>query len=260
MFFRQKHSDKKPVYNQPENLRYWEFADKLLKEPHVLIAGTTGSGKSTLINDILYTLSAYSPQNKEIILIDLKRVELKRWKKLPHVKACVTEPEQVIPLLNRVIDLMEYRYRKMEMLDQTRSTDKDLYVVIDELAEVIKIKEEKTKLNRNPVSVAMQIDKLMRLSRAARIHLILATQIPNRSASGIPATIFANVSCSIGLRCRSAIESRQIINTKGCEELPRYGLAYILNTDGLTLQEIPLTSDEEIQERIAVYNTNFKIA
>ena len=118
----------------------------------------------------------------------------------------------------------------MQQRGQTESDHNYVHVVIDELAEVARVKGS---LER--------IDKLMRLGRAARIHLIMATQNVSRS-SGIPAYIWQNVTCTIGLRCRSAIESRQIIGVKGCEDLPRYGYCYIQDANGIRLEQVPKAS------------------
>lgn len=201
--------------------------DNLTMESHILIGGATGSGKSVLLNDFLYCLTRYPRNDQQLILIDLKRVELSRWRSFPQVLTSVTEPEQVVPLLDRVVDHMEWRYREMEKRCQVESEYNYLHIVIDEMAEVCRVK-----------GALDRIDKLMRLGRAAHIHIIMATQNVSR-LSGIPAYIWQNVTCTIGLRCRSAIESRQIIGVAGCEDLPRHGYCYIQNADGLFLQEIP---------------------
>lgn len=217
----------------------YEFAVNWLEEPHILIAGCTGSGKSVLLNDILFTLTGYGYTERKMILIDLKRVELKKWSKFPHTHECITEPEQVIPCLDNVIRFMEYRYKKMERLDQEMSTDGDLYIIIDELAEVLRIK-----------GTEERIDTLLRLARACRIHLIMATQNPARTGKGsIPASIQKNVSVAVGLRCRSAVESRQIIGINGCEQLPRYGHAIVFDSNGYHHLGIPFVTREMIEDR-----------
>ena len=206
----------------------------LVNENHILIGGATGSGKSVLLNDLLYILTSFPSNQQKLILIDLKRVELSRWQDFPHVLETITEPQDVISCLDRIIDFMEYLYKKMQKEKKTYTDNIPVHIVIDELAEVMRVK-----------GAEQRIDTLLRLARAANIHLILATQNVSRS-SGIPARLYQNVTCTIGLRCRSAIESRQIIGVAGCEKLPKYGKAYIYNGDGLNLIDIPVLTIADI--------------
>ena len=204
----------------------------LCDETHVMIGGTTGSGKSTLIHDIISCLTSYTVETQQIVLIDLKRIELFQWRDDPHTLETATEPEDVNPCLDRVIDLMERRYTEMMKAKTTVCKRSHVHVIIDEVAEVLKVR-----------GVEKRLDKLLRLARAAHIHLVMATQAINRKT--VPADIQANITCLIGLRCRSAIESRQIIGQKGCEVLPKYGKAYILNSDGLQLIDIPVATKND---------------
>jgi len=206
---------------------------KLCDETHIMIAGTTGSGKSVFINNLLCALTSYPTDSQRLVLIDLKRVELSRWEDDPHVLRSITEPEDVNKTLDWLIDVMEKRYRAMKKKRLVKSQEYYITVVIDELAEVMRVK-----------GAEARIDTLLRLARASNIQLIMATQNPSRT-SGIPARIFQNVSCCVGLRCKTAIESRQIIGLKGCEELPRYGKAYISNPDGLFLVDVPIATKED---------------
>ena len=223
------------------SLEKYNNMDAICNENHAMISGTTGSGKSVLINDLLYVLTGYDPSIQRIVLFDLKRVELIRWKNFPHVLGLVTEPEQVCPMLDRIIDEMECRYQDMMTKGLRQSRAFHIHGVIDELAEVLRVK-----------GAEERIDKLLRLARASNIHLILATQNPSRS-SGIPSRIYQNVSCCVGLRCRSAIESRQVIGVKGCEDLPQYGYAYVQYSEGLCKIEIPMVEDWEIDCQLAMY-------
>lgn len=215
------------------------FCAEWLNQPHVLIAGSTGSGKSVLLDDILYTMTAFR-FSKKAILIDLKRVGFRKWRNFPQVHEVITEPEQVIPCLDNIIHLMDFRYKLMEKQNEEMSSEGDLYIVIDELAEVLSIK-----------GVSERLDKLLRLARAARIHLIMATQNPARTGKGaIPANVQQNVTIAVGLHCRTAIESKQIIGIPGCEKLPQYGYCIVRNNSGYELQEIPVTTKEMINNRL----------
>lgn len=205
----------------------------ICNETHIMIGGTTGSGKSTLIHDLIACLTSYGVQEQKLVLIDLKRIELRQWRKDPHTIMTVTEPSQVLKCLDAVIDKMEERYKEMERNDTTHCNKCFITVVIDELAEVLRVK-----------GAEERIDTLLRLARAANIQLIMATQNPSRS-SGIPARLWQNVTCTIGLRCKSATESRQVIGVSGCELLPRYGKAYVQDANGLRMIDIPQASKED---------------
>lgn len=215
--------------------------DALCNEHHIMIAGTTGSGKSVLVDSLLYVLTGRSPQVQQIILIDLKRISFLKWRKFPHIVRLVTEPEDVCKMLDEVIEEMERRYKEMMARGLEQSRACHIHVVIDELAQVMTVK-----------GAEERIDTLLRLARAANIHMVLATQNPSRS-SGIPARLWQNVTCSVGLRCKSATESRQVIGIKGCEDLPEYGYAYVQYSKGLCLIEIPKVERSQIDCQLAMY-------
>lgn len=201
----------------------------LLNESHIMIGGATGSGKSVMTNNFLHCITSHDPEQRSLVLIDLKRVELSRWSHYPHVLKSITEPEEVIPLLKTLNVLMDNRYKKMQSECLTQSDAPYIYIVIDELAEVLRVRGAKD-----------LIDRLLRLGRAANLHLIMATQNVSRGRGGVPAEIWQNVTCTIGLRCRSGIESRQIIGVNGCEDLPRYGYCIVQNAEGITKMPVPV--------------------
>ena len=226
------------------NLKEEQYANMvaLCNEHHLMIAGTTGSGKSVLVDDLLYALTGRDPSTQQIILIDLKRISFLKWRKFPHVVSLVTEPEDVCPMLDRVIDEMERRYKEMMARELEQSRACHIHVVIDELAQVMTVK-----------GAEERIDQLLRLARASNIHMVLATQNPSRS-SGIPAKIWQNVTCSVGLRCKSSTESRQVIGVKGCEDLPEYGYAYVQYSKGLCRIQIPKLERYQIDCQLAMYS------
>lgn len=232
-----------------ENICKWDISntlynniDAIVNENATLIAGRPGSGKSVLTSGMMFRLTGYDPSYVHIIIFDLKRVEMARWEDFPHVTGVVTEPEDVNPMLDKIIDRMECRYKDMKKRRLLQSDHRFIYVIIDELAQVLRVK-----------GAEERIDQLLRLARAANIRLVMATQNPSRQ--NIPACIQQNVACAVGLRCRNAIESRQIIGVKGCETLPRYGKAYVETADGLFLIDIPMVTDEEIQEQLDYWQT-----
>ncbi len=217
----------------------FNFAHKLLASNHVLIGGCTGSGKSTVLYDLLWTLSGYNPLHDRYILIDLKRVELNHFKGFPHCAGFVKYSQDVIPTLDSVLSLMYNRYSVMENLYQRQSQDYRLYLIIDEFTQVLEACGKQAEL---------KIAELLRMARAANIHLILATQDVSRKA--IPASIQKNIVTRVGLACETAIDSKQIIGIPGCEQLPDYGYAYLKQGRKLDLFQVPMISDTDIQERL----------
>ncbi len=217
----------------------FNFAHKLLASNHVLIGGCTGSGKSVLLSDILWTLSGYNPHDDKYILVDLKRVELNHFKRFPHCIRFVNDKADVIPVLDRLVDIMNTRYSRMEKLEQRQSKEFRIYLIIDEFTQVLDICGKQAEL---------KIAELLRMARAANIHLILATQDVSRKA--IPASIQKNIVTRVGLACETAIDSKQIIGIPGCEQLPDYGYAYLKQGRKLDLFQVPMISDTDIQTRL----------
>ena len=211
----------------------------MLKQPHLLIAGSTGSGKSVLINTLIYTALYKAPHRIKFILIDPKRVELIDYKPLPHTIMYASEPDEIVTALNLAVSTMEARYKDMQHLHIKKSTESEIYVIVDEFADLMTTQKRDT---------MPQIIRLAQLGRAANIHLILATQRPTKDI--INGQIKVNMDSRVALRCPTAQDSRNIINVKGAESLPRYGHGYYLTPAGLQLIPIPLTPPEELTARI----------
>lgn len=214
-----------------------------LAQPHLLIAGATGSGKSVLLNGILYTALLSSPARVQFVLIDPKRVELTQYRPSPHVLRYASEPDTMPAALAYALDLTEDRYRVMQRRGQRKSGEGDVYVVIDELADLMTTCRK---------TVQPMIQRLCQIGRAAAVHVIACTQCPISAV--IPTPIKVNFDSRFALRTRSAQDSRNILGVKGCEELPRYGHAYYLTPEGLRLYQIPMISDEEIEERVRYWH------
>lgn len=211
----------------------------MLKQPHLLIAGSTGSGKSVLINTLIYTALYNAPHRVQFILIDPKRVELIDYKELPHTSIYASEPPGIAAALVGAVELMEDRYRAMQRQRIKKSTESELYIFIDEFADLMTTQKRQTM----PLII-----RLAQLGRAANIHLILATQRPTKDI--VNGQIKVNMDSRIGLRCPTAQDSRNIINIKGCESLPRYGFGYYLTPNGCELINIPMTPPEELAARV----------
>ncbi|MGP1534880.1 MAG: DNA translocase FtsK 4TM domain-containing protein [Dialister pneumosintes] len=192
----------------------------LAKMPHLLIAGSTGSGKSVCINTIIMSiLYKYSPEEVKMILIDPKVVELSIYNKIPHLRSpVVTEPKKSAGALQWAVKEMENRYklfsesgvRDIRGYNRLHTEDKMsfLLIVIDELADLMMVAAD---------SVEQSICRLAQKARAAGIHLILATQRP--SVDVITGLIKANIPSRISFAVSSQIDSRTILDKSGAEHL-----------------------------------------
>lgn len=214
-----------------------ELADRMIKEPHILIAGCTGSGKSTMLNNLIYALTLNDPNKVEYGIVDLKRVSLTEWKTVPHCKRYAVDPYEALELFDDVIDLMNRRFEWMEKQGLKEYTGTYLYIIVDECAELLDTAKESYE----------RLKEIARLGRAARIKLVLCTQSPNRKT--IPADLTLNITGRLALRCQTAIESKQILNFKGAENLPRYGEGLWISPETMTPEKvtIPMRTAEEIE-------------
>lgn len=212
--------------------------EAILNTPHALIAGTTGSGKSVLLNGVI---CEGLNRDVEFWFIDLKRVELNQYKKTYNCLRYVTEPEEVMPLLDDIIDDMDDEYERMESLGIKESTRPHRYLVIDELADLVSTK-----------GVLDKLVKLGRLGRAAHIHMIGATQDPSRYT--LSAQLMQNITCSVALKCKTSIESKQIVGVAGAEMLPPHGKGLITTYGGVKKVDIPLTDSSTIKRAIYLHS------
>ena len=195
----------------------------LAKQPHILIAGTTGSGKSGCVNAMLSSvLLRSSPNEVRMVLVDPKRVELNHYEGIPHLLTpVVTSPRLAANVLGNLIKEMEERYgvmsktktRSLPELNRVRVRDGEpplpyILCVIDELADLMMIA---------PADVEDAIIRLAQKSRAVGVHLVLATQRP--SADVITGMIKANVPARIAFAVSSQTDSRVILDQNGAESL-----------------------------------------
>jgi len=195
----------------------------LAKQPHVLVAGTTGSGKSGCVNAMLASiLLRATPNEVRLVLVDPKQVELNLYESIPHLLTpVVTSPRMAANVLGNLIREMEERYgimsvartRNLEELNRMRERDGErplpyILCVIDELADLMMVA---------PGEVEDAIIRLAQKSRAVGIHLVLATQRP--SADIITGMIKANVPARIAFAVSSQTDSRVILDANGAESL-----------------------------------------
>ena len=225
------------TYITPTANYYTLYAD-MLQQTHILIAGATGSGKSVVINGILHTALLQSPNTYEFILIDLKRVELSAYRKLPHTVKYADNIADALSALSMALQIIELRYSEMQRTGSKKYTGSCVYVVIDELADLMTVDKK---------HVLPLLQRIAQIGRAANVKIIAATQCPLSTV--IPTQIKVNFDTIIGLHTRSAQDSRNILGAAGCELLPRYGQGYYMTPAGVELYNIPMY-DEAEQVRI----------
>jgi DNA segregation ATPase FtsK/SpoIIIE, S-DNA-T family len=224
----------------------------LARMPHLLIAGTTGSGKSGCINTILTsTLLRATPDDVRMILIDPKRIELGYYESIPHLLTpVVSSPKESATVLMNVVAEMERRYERLSLVRARSLPEANralrargeaplpyLLVVIDELADLMMV---------SPQAVEDCVIRLAQKSRAVGIHLVLATQRP--SVDVITGMIKANVPSRIAFAVSSQTDSRVILDTAGAESLLGQGdmLFKPLGTSRLQRLQGAYVSEEEI--------------
>jgi DNA segregation ATPase FtsK/SpoIIIE, S-DNA-T family len=224
----------------------------LARMPHILIAGTTGSGKSGCINTLLTSILLRStPDDVRMILIDPKRIELNYYESIPHLLTpVVSSPKEASAVLTNVVAEMERRYERLSVVRarnlpeanrafRARGEEKLPYllVVIDELADLMMI---------SPQAVEDAIIRLAQKSRAVGIHLVLATQRP--SVDVITGMIKANVPSRIAFAVSSQTDSRVILDGAGAESLLGQGdmLFKPLGTSRLQRVQGAYVSEDEV--------------
>lgn len=225
------------------------FAD-LAKMPHLLIAGSTGSGKSVCVNTLITSiLFKAKPDEVKFILIDPKMVELSNYNGIPHLMTpVVTDAKKAASVLNWAVQEMEKRYtkfaqkvvRNMESYNTKFPEDKmcAIVIIIDELADLMMVA---------PHDVEDAICRLAQKARAAGIHLVLATQRP--SVDVITGIIKANIPSRIAFAVSSQIDSRTILDSSGAEKLLGRGdmLFYPIGSPKPRRVQGAFVSDEEVE-------------
>ena len=231
----------------------------LARMPHMLVAGTTGSGKSVLINAIIMSLiMRTTPEQVRLILVDPKRVEFSCYAGLPHLYVpVVTEPRQAASALQWAVTEMDRRLKVFEragardvkvynrMVEDGKFDDQEnppkpmpyLVIVIDELSDLMMVAGK---------DVEASIVRIAQLARAAGIHLVLATQRP--SADVVTGLIKSNVDTRVALKVSSSIDSRVILDQTGAERLMGRGDMLFRKAGGVLRRVLgAYASDAEIE-------------
>ena len=257
----------------------------LAKMPHLLIAGTTGSGKSVAINTMIMSLLyKLTPEDCRMIMIDPKMLELSVYDGIPHLLSpVVTDPKKAVVALKWVVGEMEERYRKMskmgvrniegynsrvadtlakgEMFERTVQTgfDDDTGEPIFETEEfapeklpfiVVVVDEMADLMMVAGKEIEACIQRLAQMARASGIHIIMATQRP--SVDVITGTIKANFPTRISFQVTSKVDSRTILGEQGAEQLLGMGdMLYMAGGSKITRVHGPFVSDEEVEEIVS---------
>ncbi|AYD02894.1 DNA translocase FtsK [Neorhizobium sp. NCHU2750] len=261
----------------------------LAKMPHLLVAGTTGSGKSVAINTmILSLLYRYTPEKCRLIMIDPKMLELSVYDGIPHLLSpVVTDPKKAVVALKWTVREMEERYKKMskigvrnidgfnsrveqakekgEILTRTvqtgfdRQTGEAMYETeefdLDPMPYIVVIIDEMADLMMVAgKDIEGAVQRLAQMARAAGIHVIMATQRP--SVDVITGTIKANFPTRISFQVTSKIDSRTILGEQGAEQLLGQGdMLYMAGGGRIQRVHGPFVSDNEVEEIVAYLKT-----
>ena len=222
---------------------------ELTSMPHLLVAGTTGSGKSVCINTIILSLLyKHSPDKCKFILIDPKMLELSTYEGIPHLLCpVITEPKRAASVLGWVVKEMESRYRLMTK-EGVRNIDgynqkhnlpmPYIVVIVDEMSDLMLVAGKE---------IENYIQKLSQMARAAGIHIIMATQRP--SVDVITGTIKANFPTRISFQVTSKIDSRTILGEQGAEQLLGKGdMLYMTSANRIIRIHGPFVSEKEIEK------------
>ena len=225
------------------------IVDDLFSMPHLLIAGTTGSGKSVCINTIILSLLyRHTPDKCKFILIDPKMLELSTYEGIPHLLCpVITEAKKAASVLGWVVKEMESRYKLMTKegvrnIDGYNAKHKMqmpyIVVVVDEMSDLMLVAGKE---------IENYIQKLSQMARAAGIHIIMATQRP--SVDVITGTIKANFPTRISFQVTSKIDSRTILGEQGAEQLLGKGdMLYMSSANRIVRIHAPYVSDNEIEK------------
>lgn len=231
----------------------------LAKMVHILVAGSTGSGKSVFLHSLIMSLMyKHSPEELRFIMIDPKRVEFARYNRMPHMMLpeIVTECSKAVNALAWAVKEMERRYQllvdnncqKIEQFNECRAVKEGrekklpyLVIVVDELAELMSVAAK---------DVELKIQRITQLGRASGIHMVIATQRP--SVNIVTGTIKNNLPTRIAFSLASAIDSGTIINQGGAEKLLGQGdmLLSAQDSNQLVRLQAAFVSDEEIEKTL----------
>ena len=243
------------VYKTPSGPVYTLY-ESMLAQPHLLIAGATGSGKSTVVNGLIATALYRHPGEVGFILIDPKRVELREYVDLPHVLRYSNDFKTIPAALQSALDLVNIRLKDMERRRLRMYDGSDVYLIIDELLPIMTHAD----LKRACLPV---LQELLAVARCARVHCVACTQSP--IVQVVPSAVKCNFDARVALRTATAQDSRNILGAMpgrvSCDRFPdpaAEGRAWAYYRHGATtdLYDVPRVPDEERARLIAHWTGN----
>lgn len=224
---------------------YYSLFKSAIQEPHLLIAGATGSGKSVIIDGLISTALYNAPSQAQLILIDPKKVSLRRYKDLPHVLLYADTHDDICKAMEQAEAIMDKRFEDMAKRGILKYDGGDIYIFIDELMDLMTTTGTKSRF-------IPKIQRIAQLGRAAKVHVIAATQSPVRAV--LPTPVLCNFDARFALRTRDSQDARNIIGVKNklyhLEDLPKFGQGLYMSPDEETLYNVPMVDNSEIERLI----------
>lgn len=224
-----------------------KYLYNMLMQPHLLIAGATGAGKSVLLHHLINIIMLLN--DSKMILVDTKKVELYEFKNSINTLEYVDTVQGAKIALNNAVDVMDKRFKALRAKGLKKQENNPIYIIIDEFADLVLF---------NDKQITPLVVKIAQLGRAANIHLILATQRP--TADIINKKISVNMVARVCLRVACATDSRNIIGRTGGELLPSYGQG-IYWVEGYTYNILipPPPPNPKIKQKNNIFNFKYCI-
>lgn len=220
---------------------YYRELKDMLYSNHLLIGGASGSGKSVIENDLIYTALFESADSLKIALVDMKRIELIRYKNTPHCIGYANNITDALSLLKSLEKVMFERYDQMAARELLKWDKDHIFIFIDEYAPLVLDKDHK----RNIEKVVQNISQL---GRASGIHLIVCTQYVSNV---IDTRIRCNFDNKICLRCGSIADSKKMMDASGAELLPRFGEMFYCHDGYREHLQVPYITQDQINELLS---------
>ena len=233
----------------------YNLYEQMTQETHLLIAGSTGSGKSCAMAGIMNTLlKTCSPAKAQFILLDPKMTELKEYSTLPHVITYACRNEEIISALHQTISIMEQRLEYMQRKRIKYYDGPAIYVIIDELAHLMLVQKR---------TCAPLLQQILQLARAANIHVFACTQVT--LATVIKTELRINFTGIVGLKVPNKRDSTFITGTPGAERFPdpqidHVAWCYYRHGCACDLYILPYIQQQEIDETIEYWARQAKSA
>lgn len=234
--------------------------------PHLLVAGSTGSGKSVFMHCLIMSLIMKTkPSELKIMLIDPKRVEMAKYKEMPHlICPIISEYDKSKMAMHKLVLEMERRYRLFEDAGVSKISQYNEYAEeegIEKLPIIVVIIDEYADLVENCKDIASPVVKIAQKSRAAGIHMIISTQRP--SVNVITGVIKANLPSRVALRVASTVDSQTILGEGGAEKLLGYGDMLVdcpeISSHGFTRLQCPFVDNKEIRRVVEFLKEHYEV-